>query len=231
MIVNSYGTHAQLYDIETNTWTYVSSTTAYSGPWTSMAPAGGLLWMIRDDHIFSYDTETDAWDTVTTYVGVDDANMTESDQYGVIYGHSATGQMIIYDTVSGDLDYFTTGYGDEYETRLGYDPGTRSIFFGAFMNSYLYQWYIDSGVVVERTPIPESRLNNIFCSDRSGHIYAAGSDGGTTILQYDIATDSWAEIPNLPSDHGNTGSCTVSGDGYLYVSSGTYQRWYRLPLY
>ncbi len=51
------------------------------------------------------------------------------------------------------------------------------------------------------------------------------------MFQYDIATDSWSAMPDLPTEHGNNGSCTVSGDGYLYVSTGSYMQWYRIPLY
>jgi hypothetical protein len=196
-----------------------------------MAPADGLLWMVRSGHIYSYDISVDSWADVTTFSGGDDLNMTESDEYDVIYGHTTDGQMVSYDTVSGDLSYFTTGYGDEHETRLGYDPATRSIYFGAYSAPYLRQWHIDTGVVEEKTSIPEGQLNDIFCSDRSGHIYAAGNSGGTTLFQYDVETDSWSSIPDLPSDHGNNGSCTVAGDGYLYVASGSNLKWYRLPLY
>mgnify|MGYP001582428471 CR=1 FL=1 len=81
------------------------------------------------------------------------------------------------------------------------------------------------------TPIPESQLNDIFCSDRSGHIYAAGGSSGTSMYQYDIATDVWAAIPALPSDHGNNGSCTVSYEGWLYVGTGSNYKLHRIELY
>jgi hypothetical protein len=230
-ILQTYGGSAQLYDIDADTWEYVDSSTPYSSPWNTMAPAEGLMWMLRNGTIYSYDIATDTWDTVTTFSGGDDMNMTESDEYGVVYGHTTSGQFVIYNTITGDLEYFTTGYGGEYETRLGYDPESRSILFGAYDSSALRQWYIDTGVIVERDPIPEPQLNDIFCSDRSGHIYAAGGSSGRTMFQYIVATDTWTAMPDLPEDHGNNGSCTVSGDGYLYVSNGGSQQWFRLPIY
>ena len=79
------------------------------------------------------------------------------------------------------------------------------------------------------TSIPESQLNDIFCSDRSGHVYAAGDSGGVTMFQYDIATDTWSQIPDLPEDHGNNYPCTVDeGAGYLYTGTGSHL--YRLKL-
>ena len=34
--------------------------------------------------------------------------------------------------------------------------------------------------------------------------------------QYDIASDTWLSLPDLPVDHANNGSCVVSDTGYLY---------------
>ncbi len=81
------------------------------------------------------------------------------------------------------------------------------------------------------TPHPESMLNDIYCSDRNGHIYAAGMSGGTTLWQYTISTDTWNPIPDYPEDHGNNGSCSVSLDGWLYMEPGSVSTIYKLPLY
>ena len=62
---------------------------------------------------------------------------------------------------------------------------------------------------------PETQLNDIFCSDRSGHIYAAGGFDGTTMVPYTVTTNTWSAIASLPTNHGFNGSCTVSGDGWL----------------
>jgi hypothetical protein len=230
-IYNMYDNTGQRYDPATDSWTTLSASAPYSAPWTSMAPVDGDLWMIRNSAVYLYEPDIDTWTTVTSISGGDDLNMTESDEFGVVYGHTSAGQMVSYDTGTGSIDYFTTGLGSEYETRMGYDPGERAIFFGAYNAPYLYRWGIDDGSISTMTSIPESQLNDIFCSDRSGHIYAAGSSSGTTMFQYDVATDTWSSIPDLPSNHGNNGSCAVSEDGWLYVGTGSNQAWYRLELY
>jgi hypothetical protein len=230
-IYNMYDNTGQRYDPATDSWTTLSASAPYSAPWTSMAPVDGDLWMIRNSAVYRYVPDTDTWTTLTSISGGDDYNMTESDEYGVVYGHTSSGQMVSYDTGTGAVDYFTTGLGSKYETRMGYDPGERAIFFGAYNQASLYRWGIDDGSVTTMSSIPESQLNDIFCSDRSGHIYAAGNSSGTSMYQYDIATDSWSAIPSLPSDHGNNGSCAVSEDGWLYVGTGSRQKWYRLELY
>jgi glucose/arabinose dehydrogenase len=51
------------------------------------------------------------------------------------------------------------------------------------------------------------------------------------MYQYTVATNTWKAIASLPTDHGNNGSCTVSGDGWLYVGTGSNLTFYRLQLY
>ncbi|MCK6525288.1 hypothetical protein L6R49_28115, partial [Myxococcota bacterium] len=230
-LFNMYDATGQRYDVSAGTWTTLSATAPYSAPWTSMAPVGSDLYMIRNSNVYKYTPATDTWTTVTSISGGDDYNMTESDEYGVVYGHTTSGQIVEYDTVTGKLTYTTTGYGAEYETRLGYDPDTRAIFFGAYDANKLYKFDLTTKTVSVMTSHPESQLNDIFCSDRSGHIYAAGNTSGTTMYQYTVATDTWKAIASLPTDHGNNGSCTVSGDGWLYVGTGSNAKFYRLQLY
>jgi hypothetical protein len=227
---NMYPQIGYSYDIKTDVW----STTA-SGPfsriWYQMAPWDGDLYGIANGYIHMYEPDIDTWTELTTYTGSDDYNMTESDENGIIYGHNALGEIIVYDIAKGSVDYLSTGLGSQYETRIAYDPGTRALYFGAYNDAKLYRYELDTDTVTQMASIPESQLNDIFCSDRSGHIYAAGSTSGTTLYQYDIATDTWSSIPDLPSDHGNNGTCTVSEDGWLYVGAGSNQTMYRLELY
>ncbi|GDX79030.1 hypothetical protein LBMAG42_08410 [Deltaproteobacteria bacterium] len=230
-IYNMYDATGQYYDTAANTWTTLTTAAPYSSPWTSMAPWDGYLWMIRNQRVYKYDPATDVWTSVTSISGGDDYNMTESDEYGVIYGHTNNGRIVEYDTTTGTLSYVTTGKGGQYETRMAYDATTRAIFFGAYSARNLYKMDIATGTVTTMTPIPESQLNDIFCSDRSGHIYAAGGSSGTTMYQYDIATNAWAAIAALPSDHGNNGSCTVSYEGWLYVGTGSNYKLHRIELY
>jgi hypothetical protein len=228
VIYHQYGSTQQYYDPSTDSWTSLGST-PYTSYWAGQAPWDGLLWSIRNGNVYSYDPATDTWTTVTSTSWSDDQNMTESDEDGVLYGYDSSGNIAVYDTVTGTQTSHPTGLGSEYETRMGYDPISRAVFFGYFGASYLHKFDIETGVVSSVTSIPESQLNDIFCSDRSGHIYAAGGTSGTTMWQYDVATDTWSAIPDLPSDHGNNNSCVVSDSGWLYVggSSG----FYRLELY
>lgn len=225
----------QIYDIATDSWSDAASAGPDNAPWLQAAPVGDDLWLIKENNIYKYVLATDTWTTEATWIGNDEFSMTESDEHGVIYAHSSDDNFVIYDTNqppgATNPSYFDASVvvTSTFETRLAYDPGTRSIFFGGYGDPELYQWEIDAGTVTQVTSIPENQLNDIFCSDRSGHIYAAGDSGGTTMFQYDIATDTWSQIPDLPVDHGNNWTCTVDAGGrYLYTSADT--QFYRLPL-
>lgn len=231
-IYNMYDATGQAYNPATNTWTTLINPAPYSSPWATMAPVAGKLYMIRNNKVYSYDPPTDTWATLASVAGGDDYNMTESDEYGHVFGHVATGQIVDYDTATGLVVQTPTGYGSQYETRLGYDPGTRAIFFGAFDMPFLYRFDLTSKLVTQVASSPEGQLNDIFCSDRSGHIYIAGGSGGTTIYQYDIATNAYNILPPLPADHGNNGSCVVSETGWLYVGTGDFgNKLFRIQLF
>ncbi|MDP2304999.1 MAG: putative metal-binding motif-containing protein [Pseudomonadota bacterium] len=230
LLHNMYDAIGQAYDPDSDVWTELATTAPASRIWNSMAPYDGQLWSIMNNTIYRYTPSTDGWDTITTITGGDDYNMTESDEVGNIYGHTSDGNIVVYDTETGTVDYVPTGLGSQYETRLGYDPTGPALYFGAFHMPALYRYDLVSGEITQVADIPESQLNDIFCSDRSGHIYAAGDTGGKTMWQYTTATDTWASLPDLPTDHGNNSTCTVSEDGWLYVGTDN-SEFYRLALY
>ena len=101
---------------------------------------------------------------------------------------------------------------------------------GGFAAPDLFKLDLVSGDVTQLTSIPEPMLNDIFCGDRSGHIYAAGDSNGTSLWRYDIATDTWSVMPSLPGDHGNNGACSVHADGWLFVTVPETSGLYRLKL-
>ncbi len=230
-LYNTVATTAQAYTSSTNTWAAVTSVAPYASYWATMAPWAGNLYMIRNGSIYSYTVATNTWATRGTYVGGDDSNMTESDNSGHIWGHAGSGPMISYDVATGVVTSYATPYGSLSETRMGYDPGDNAIYFGAFGAPNLYRFDLATHAVTTRASIPEPTLNDIFCSDRSGHIYAAGDSAGVTMWQYTIATNLWVRIPDFPLSHGNNGSCTVSvPDRALYVGTGESNVVYRITL-
>ena len=140
--------------------------------------------------------------------------------------------MVKYNIAANTVTYIPSTVGSgAFEPRVAFDPTTGLVYLAPY---YYYGDFISynptTGVFTALPPHPRAHMNDIFCSDRSGHIYAAGSSSGTEMWQYDIATAVWARIPDFPGDHGNNGSCTVSDDGFLWVTSGSGTLFARLPL-
>jgi hypothetical protein len=228
-IYNMYPAMGQVYDPIADGWTPLVTAGPGALTWFSMAPVDGDLYGVRTGQIHKYRPWTQEWEVLNTYTGTDDLNMTESDEFGHVFGHTQEGDIIDYDVGSDTVTQYPTGLGGMFETRMGYDPGTRALYFGAYNEPDLHKFDLMTLEASTLTPIPESQLNDIFCSDRCGHIYAAGDLTGTTMFQYDVATDTWSPIPDLPTDHGNNWTCTVSEEGYLYVGTDG-PKLYRIPL-
>ena len=228
---DAYGTHLSKYDPATDRWAQVASTTPCTGTWNSMAPYDGDLWMIRCGKVYQYDVDTDTWSTKASYVGGDDSNQTVATCDGKIYGHAQNGTIVEYDATTSTLTQYADGHGSLSETRMAYDPTEDAVYFGAFSAGALYRFDVTAHTFSTMTPNPEGFLNDIFCGDWSGHLYAAGGYSGRSLWQYDTTTNAWAAITSFPIDHGNNGSCTVGTDGYLYMADYGTTTFYRLPLY
>jgi cysteine-rich repeat protein len=203
--------------------------------WATAAPDSGYLYIMRQGSVSRYNVATDVWDSAGSFTDTQDQeSMTESDGNDHLYV-IADNNMVVWTISTGAVSYYPltfTPAPNIYESRLGYDPGTNSIYFGGYGAPQLYRFDIATQVITQLTSIPENQLNDIFCSDRSGHLYAAGDSTGVTMFTYDIATDTWSQIPDfIEASHGNDGGCAVSAaDGNLYVTTGETPTVYRLAL-
>ncbi len=188
-------------DLSTGMWVTLASPPSDLAGWGSPAAAAGAIWEIRPPNVYRYDPMADAWSTPpTTLPTGDDHSMTVTDDAGNLWGYTSTSEQLIrYDVAAGTAALFPTGVTtNTYETRLGYDGFTDSIYFGGYGAPNLYRLDIASGAVTELTPIPESMLNDIFCADRSGHIYAAGGSSGSTLLAVHDRDRHLGADPRLP---------------------------------
>jgi len=231
-IYNMYGANGQRYLPGTDTWMSLANPLPYSNYWFNMAAVGRRLYGFPayETAVRSINLMTGTWSVLATWTGTSEYSAAVEDESGMIWGYLSNGNLMAYNPMTNGIAYYATGFGSQYETRIAYDPPSRKLYFGSYSTPDLHSFDIDTLSSATLTPIPEVQLNDIFCGDRSGHIYAAGDYTGTTMWQYDIATDTWLALPDFPIDHGNNGSCVVSDSGYLYVSSGATD-FYRLPLF
>ena len=221
--------------LDSEIWETLASPPGGLAYWGSAALGNdGGLWQIRTSQAYRYDPPSNSW---TTKYGFshsgDEQSMTVTDRDGNLWAYQGGSMMVRYNPSTEEIDIFDVAIPPStYETRLGYNRPNHSIYFGGFSDDEVYRYDIETGVTdTTLTRHPEGFLNDIFCSDRNGHIYAAGSSSGTSIWQYDIATDTWTPITDYPTDHGNNGSCSVSLDGWLYMEPGSVTTLYKLPLY
>ena len=232
-LYNFYDSVGEAYDIASDTWTSLTAESSVTGTrvWFQMAPLHDLFYGYRDGTLWSYEPATDTWSAIVTELPNDTYTMTAVDEDGVIYGLSDTGVLMAWDSTTELMLQTTTTLGFKFETRLAYDRSSRSLLIGSYDSPELYSVNVDTFAETTLTSISESQLNDIFCTDGSGHLYAAGGTSGTTMWQFTVSTNSWAPIPDLPAEHGNNGSCLVSGTGKLYVGSGSNRGFYSLDLY
>jgi hypothetical protein len=225
------------YDTAGDAWTTRAVPPIDMSCWPSPARVGETLYAIKGGAVYQYAIATDTWSTpVASGLPPTVYSMSASDDSGKVYAMVSDGsgnnQFLRYDTVSSSMGSSIPGIASPTwpasgEARLGWDPKTKLMYVApAYYQAQL--WTLDpaTGTLTQKTSVPlvapytVSAVGDIFCSDRSGHLYAQGGDGCTspTMFQYDTATDTWTRLTDLPFTPTCEGACTVTADGWLYVS-------------
>jgi hypothetical protein len=214
------------YDPLHNTFSAALASVTNYQIWNSLVPDGNFIYVIAKGEVDKYDITNNSWSQVLTSVVNNDYSLAAKDDSGVIWSvtDEAPPRILKYDIASNTVSYVASGLGNGYsEFRVAWDPATNKLFIGPYYSTGEFHAFdIATSTLTNLTAQPESYMNDIFCSDHSGHIYAGGNPSSpNTMWQYTIATDKWAQIPNLPFAKGNNGACVVSTDGWLYVSNGS----------
>lgn len=197
----------------------------------------GPAWVGDDLYVFSgtslerYDVATPAWTTLRTDVSPTVWAQATSDGAGRVFAVSADGRVITYTIATGALTYTSIGRSASVGPRVAWDPLVGRLFIVPDIAlADVVAFDPATGTVTSRASLPASRVTPTFCGDRSGHLYASGNNTGTDVWQYDVETDGWLLLPAaLPFDHDANGACTVTDEGYLYVTDNG-ARLARLPL-
>ncbi|MEZ4408982.1 MAG: hypothetical protein R3A52_21295 [Polyangiales bacterium] len=218
-------------NIAGGTWENRAAAPVSLATWGSPAHALGDIWEIRGSAIVRYNPASNSWTTVRNDVtGGDSESMTVTDRDGNLWAaNNAT--LVRYNQSTNTVSYFPTSVStDLYETRVGYDENTHSIYFGGFAAQYLYRWDIATSTLTAMSPHPEGALNDIFCADRSGHIYAAGS--------FDGRPSGSSTSPPTPGGASSTSRgpgqqrLVLRARGRLaYIETGTLTQLYRIQLF
>jgi hypothetical protein len=212
----------------TGTWSAALATAPVLFIYDTPAWVGTTTYLLHDTSMYAYDTAGNSWSTpinATLTHSLTDAQVTHDDA-GYVYAF-ASDQYLVQIKVSDNTATYVQGPNDltAGEPRAAYDSLTKKVYLGdqdqptgAF---YAYDPTAQTFTALTAFPDPNG-MNDAFCSDRKGHIFTANSGAGvgTDVWIYTAATNAWTQLPWLPWNHGDSASCTVSADGYLYFSNG-----------
>lgn len=218
------------YTPSTNAWVSLASPPVSVQSWTSPASVGGALYVIGSGVVQRYTIATDTWTTLLTGVNAAYTAQNAHDDAGNVYTLASSGAILRYSIATNTVTTLTPGVAGFTlsEPRLVYDACSRLLVISPnFDGGGLYAYDPVTNVRTQLPSNPDGIVNDAFCSDRSGHVYAAGAPSGTQFWQYTIASGTWQRIPAMPFDHGFNGACVVTSAGYLYevpITGGTVAR-------
>jgi hypothetical protein len=218
----------QRHDDAADTWVALSTPPSpgidhYAGG----AWYGGHIYAINNGFVSDFTVSTNSWVTTGSGIAPTYQSMSTHDDAGNIYAltSDSTYRIVQFVVSTSAVNYFAGPAIVPYEPRAAWDSLSHKLYFAPrFDNGALYSFDPTTKTVALLGSNPDGGMNDVFCSDRSGHLYAAGGatgcSGTNSMWQYDVATNSWKRIPDLPFDHGCTGACTVTDDGWLYMTDG-----------
>jgi len=221
------------YDIASDTWSDIKASPPWglgSGmAWVNGAVDSTSIYVPRKSLMYQFDLATETWTTRKETIpnGNVQTGAAVFDGSGKIW-YEGPSSLVEYDPGTGKYTEHEHDKFDVYETRVAYDPWSNSILFSGFENDRFLIYGIDSGKFTESSVSPGGEIHDNTCGDNSGGVYA-GSTDFLHMYRYDVATDTWEVLPDLPMQHDNDSTCVVSQDGFLYYPT-TYGGFYRIGL-
>jgi hypothetical protein len=223
------GTTFELYTGTTDTWTALATIPTSVSSWVApLWTAPDTIYMFGGSAVMQYTISSNTWTTVKSGLSTYTSAQSAHDDTGHLYTLQTDGNIAQFDIASGTVTTLTFAAGGMSEPRMTWDSCAKKLFIAPnFTTGTLYSYDPATKTTATLKSHPDGFMNDVFCGDRSGHVYAAGASGGTDMWQYTTATDTWTSLPTMPADHGDNGACAVTEDGYLYtvpVSGGTLVR-------
>lgn len=212
------------YATTANTWTTMAAPPVSTGSWVSPAWVGQYLYAITNSGgvgvVLRYDTLANTWTTFNPagMPAVHQNTPTVHDDSGYLYALTTAGNLVKYAIADNAWTTLTTTVGSTSDPVMIFDSCSQLIFVGpTWSGSTVKSVNTVTGATTTVANAPGA-VSDAFCTDRSGHIYSAGSSGAAHFYQYTIATNTWLTMPTPPLSSTSVGSCTVAEDHYLYFS-------------
>jgi hypothetical protein len=209
-------------------WAAGSAASPSLDSYSTQVLVGTTYYELDGISMYTYDPASKTWSTplnnsLTHALG--DAENTVDDS-GNVYAWSKDQYLVKVHATDTAASYFqgptdlTTG-----EPRAAWDSQTKRVYLGDYSDTsdtfYSFDPATSTFTKLANFPDPMG-LSDAFCSDHQGHIFTANSDcySSSDMWMYTAATDTWTQLPWLPWRHGCNASCSVSADGYLYLTNG-----------
>jgi hypothetical protein len=211
------------YDVSARTWT------ALPGPaladmrmfFSSPAWVGNALYTLAMTNVYRYDIAAGTWTTLASVASMNQAQSTHDDA-GHVFAVTSDDRIATYDIASNMVSYQPFGRSAPVTVpRIAWDaPSARLYVMPSIVTPDLYSFVPATGAITTLAPMPGTTSAPELCGDRTGSLYGTtNTPGDTHMWRYDIPTNTWLSMPDLPFPHGQNGSCTVSDDGYLYLGA------------
>jgi streptogramin lyase len=180
--------------------------------------------------MYVFDLATETWTTRKAKIpdGSSQESAAVSDGVGHIWYHGPD-NLVEYDPSTESFTEYKHKAFDVYETRVAYDPLGNNILFAGFQNDHFMIFDIDKGSFSESSSNPGGEIKDNTCGDNSGRVYTGAKDY-LHMYRYDVASDTWTVLPDLPAEHDNNSTCVVSQDGWLYYGTENTSGFFALPL-
>jgi len=212
------------YTISSASWSTVATTAPVSfGGWNGPAWIGNNLYFLYSGSAYRYDMGANSWATLATGLPSTSYNDNARDVAGNIYTIDANAKVIQFTPATNGWREIapTVSIGGISEPHIAYDSCSGLLYLvPSFGGTGLFSMNPADGTTVQLASIPSGQISDGFCSDNSGHLYAAGTAMGQQFYQYNISSNSWSALPTPPASVGNCGSCSVGDDGKLYFVGG-----------
>ncbi len=233
------------YDIATNTWTTLANTpdNIYRGGYLTNGPTG-YLYATRGDNtaiFYRYDIANDLWETMSN-APKNFYNGSSLNYDGERYIYASPGRddaFYRYDTQTGywttlsNIDFGNPNEGDGQKTYVGSDSvfdGINSIYM---LQGNYYPYFskytinnnqeqgetADTWTALAKAPAGIYAGGSLAYDATNKSIYMLSGNWRQSFYKYDIASDSWTQLPNIPAHVGYGASLQVVGN-YIYALRG-----------
>ncbi len=204
-------------------WSEVASGTIFPGGYGYAARGGNNLYWLSSGNFYAYPGADGGVDvTANADIPATEDNQNTMDDSNNVWTVASNGQIVAYNLDAGTVRVLDGGAGvpgNGDEPRIAWDSLTHKLYFGDYDSNPFYSLDPATSAVTQLVSFPDTDegMNDAFCSDHRGNVFTVNSCGdNNSLYTYDVIRGIW-NVSYMPFPLDCSGSCSVTGDGYLYM--------------